>query len=419
MTAHLMEQPTAAILDFHRVRQDSERLAEPYSEADQTIQSMPDASPVKWHLAHTTWFFETFLLKPFLPEYRVFDPHYEVLFNSYYNSVGEQFPRPQRGLISRPGKDEVLRYRQYVNQQMDQLLASAPATLQQTLAPLLELGLHHEQQHQELLVTDIQHALSINPLNPVITKPVDPFPPASALNWVSVEEGLYEVGFRGRGFSFDNELPRHQVYLYGFSAADRLITNAEFQAFMLDGGYDNPLYWLSEGWAWKQQQAIQAPLYWKARNGDWFHYSLAGLTPVDPNAPVTHVSFFEANAYANWASARLLTEFEWEVLAQVEPVIQHTYNPDQLQPAPAPRTAVQQLYNCLWQWTGSQYLPYPGFKTPEGAVGEYNGKFMSNQFVLRGGSCATPPNHVRDSYRNFFPATARWQFTGIRIAKDD
>jgi len=408
---------------FNRVRSDTDRLAEPYSEADQTVQSMPDASPVKWHLAHTSWFFETFLLKPHLSGYRHYDPHFEYLFNSYYNSVGMQYPRAKRGLISRPGKDEVLNYRGYVNDYMGKLFSDLPESKMNELVPLIELGLAHEQQHQELLVTDILHALSHNPIHPKITERAQTFDPVAERQWQEFQEGIYLIGNDGSTFCFDNEMPRHKTYLHRFKVSDRLITNGEYLDFIHDGGYQNPLLWLSEGWAWKNAQAINAPLYWQCLDGDqWYVYSLAGLRPIDKNAPVSHISYFEANAFAQWAQARLLTEQEWEVVAQTYAEIEHGKAMNVLQPRPQTllkTPPVTQLYNTLWQWTTSQYLPYPGFKAPQGAIGEYNGKFMSNQFVLRGGSCVTPTDHIRSSYRNFFPATARWQFTGIRIAIDD
>ena len=417
---------------YTAVRQLTETLTKPFSEADQTAQSMPDASPVKWHLAHTSWFFETFLLKPYLPAYQPFDPAFEYLFNSYYNSVGEQFSRIQRGLITRPGAVEVLAYRHYVDDHMTQLLTQLAADKVDRLGSLLQLGLAHEQQHQELLITDIAHLFSINPLHPRVTEPVQAFAPVADLGWWHFEGGLVEIGHAPvghapvdhapvgdqSGFSYDNESPRHQVRLYPFALADRLISNGEYCAFMDAGGYDNPLHWLSEGWAWKCREQITEPLYWLRRNNQWWQYGLAGLQPLDRHAPVRHISLFEAMAYAQWRDCRLATEFEWEHAAAGVELGDPVYDPDSLAPQPNAQ-AQHQLYNCLWQWTQSQYLAYPGYKPQAGAVGEYNGKFMSNQFILRGGSCVTPPNHIRATYRNFFPATTRWQFSGIRIAKDD
>lgn len=419
MTARQLSSLSAFIGPYQETRARSEQLASPYTEADQTVQSMPDASPVKWHLAHTSWFFETFLLKPNLENYTVFNDAFEYLFNSYYNSVGAQFSRPNRGVISRPGKEEVLAYRRYVDEHMIQLLSAPEFNANPELSSLVELGLAHEQQHQELLVTDIQHALAMNPLHPEITQTPKSFPQAQELQWLFVDEGLYEIGSDAEGFVFDNETPQHKVYLQPFSAANRLSTNGEYIQFIEEGGYDDPLLWLSEGWAWKNTQAISAPLYWQCINGEWWHVSLAGKHRIDLNAPVTHVSYFEANAFAQWAGGRLLTEFEWEVLAQHYPHIRERYDSTVLQPQPSSLRDDIQLFGYVWQWTATQYLPYPGFKVPDGAVGEYNGKFMSNQFVLRGSSCVTPPNHTRATYRNFFPASARWQYTGIRIAHDD
>jgi ergothioneine biosynthesis protein EgtB len=422
MTERLLAEHSDIVDVYSTTRALSETLASVYTEADQTVQSMPDASPVKWHLAHTSWFFETFLLKPNVPGYQVYHPQFEYLFNSYYNSVGEQFSRPNRGLITRPGKHEVLDYRRYIDEHMLAFLTSPEFENSEAHAALVMLGLAHEQQHQELLVTDIQHAMSINPLRPVFTAQAPLHPEPESLEWLPLEEGLYEIGSDSQTFVFDNETPKHRVFVHACSAANRLTTNAEFIAFMEAGGYKDPLLWLSEGWAWKNAQGIEAPLYWTKRNGQWWHYSLGGFQPVDLNAPVTHISYFEANAYAAWANARLLTEFEWEILAQrhAEFQAEQRYNSNILAPtALGKKPSDQQWFNVLWQWTASQYLPYPGFDVADGAVGEYNGKFMSNQFVLRGGSCATPPNHIRPTYRNFFPATTRWQFSGIRIARDD
>ena len=431
---------------YQKARERTETLVKPLSEADQTAQSMPDASPVKWHLAHTSWFFETFVLKPNLPGYSAFDPAFEYLFNSYYNSIGEQFPRAQRGAITRPGAPEVLAYRHHVDKHMTQLLSQLSPELLNSLDTLLPLGLAHEEQHQELLITDLQHLFSINPLYPAVTLPVQAFAPVAALGWWPFPGGLVEIGAPAPGdasdvhvddspsfrfddspsfrfddspsFRFDNESPRHQVRLYPFALADRLVTNGEYAAFIDAGGYNDPLHWLSEGWAWRCREQISQPLYWLRRAEQWWQYSLAGLHALDPHAPVRHISLFEAMAYAQWCGCRLATEFEWEhAAARVEPS-DSVYDPTILAPQPQSQSA-DQLYNCLWQWTQSQYQPYPGYRPEAGAVGEYNGKFMSNQFVLRGGSCITPPNHIRASYRNFFPAATRWQFSGIRMAKDD
>ena len=421
MTVSCLESTSALAQEYLQVRQDSEKLAAPFTEADQTVQSMPDASPIKWHLAHTSWFFETFVLKQFQRDYSPFNEQFEYLFNSYYNSVGAQFTRANRGLISRPGKEEVVEYRHFVDDAMLQLLESFENDYPQDFVALMELGLAHEQQHQELLVTDIQHALSMNPIPQKITQPAAPFPETPVMDWLGVDEGLYQVGYDGHDFCFDNEMPNHKVYLPSFRVSNRLITNGEYLAFMNDNGYDNANVWLSEGWAWKNNENIHAPLYWQKHGNVWVTTSLSGMQALDLNAPVMHISFFEANAFATWAGARLATEFEWEVIAQSYPEIDAHINPSVLKPQPLvpSKNQMHQLFNTLWQWTASQYLPYPGFKVADGAVGEYNGKFMSNQFVLRGGSCASPLNHIRATYRNFFPATARWQYTGIRLVKND
>jgi ergothioneine biosynthesis protein EgtB len=373
------------------VRRDTARLAQPLGAEDCALQSMPDASPVKWHLAHTTWFFETFVLERFASGYRAFHPQYRFLFNSYYNAVGEQYPRPQRGLLSRPDLDEVRRYRAHVDGALATLLAGP--TLADEALGLVELGLHHEQQHQELILTDLKHLLSLNPLAPVYGARA-PHPPADAeaLAWRAFPGGAAEIGHDGAGFCFDNELPRHRVLLAPFELASRPASNAELLAFVEDGGYRRPELWLSEGWTTAQAQHWEAPLYWRALEGAWHEFTLAGLQPLEPQAPAAHLSHFEADAFARWAQARLPTEFEWE----------HA----------APRAG------GVWEWTSSSYAPYPGYRPASGAVGEYNGKFMPNQYVLRGGSCATPAGHLRRSYRNFFPSHARWQFSGVRLARD-
>jgi ergothioneine biosynthesis protein EgtB len=352
---------------------------------------MPDASPVKWHLAHTTWFFETFVLERHAGGHRPFHPAFRFLFNSYYNAVGEQFPRPQRGMVSRPGLQEVLRYRAYVDAGMARLLGGR--ALSAEALDLVELGLQHEQQHQELILTDVKHLLSLNPLEPAYgARAPHPARTAQPLAWRACEGGAVEIGHDGTGFAFDNELPRHGQLLVPFEIASRPATNGEYLAFVEDGGYRRPELWLSEGWQAVLAQRWEAPLYWRRRDGAWHEFTLRGLQPLDPECPVSHVSHFEADAYARWANARLPTEFEWEHAA---------------------RDGGQ-----VWEWTSSSYGPYPGYRPAPGAVGEYNGKFMSNQYVLRGGSCATPAGHARRSYRNFFPSAARWQFSGVRLARD-
>ena len=423
MAAHPLRKSATqpdALAQYSRVRAESEALAAPLSDADATVQSMPDASPAKWHLAHTTWFFETMALKPNVSGYRVFDEAYNFLFNSYYESVGERQPRPRRGMITRPSLDEILAYRSHVDAAMERLIASGP---ERPLADLIELGLHHEQQHQELLLTDILHLFAQNPLKPAYRDPA-PLPVAPAPGetaYVSFGGGIIEIGHGGDGFAYDCEGPRHQTLIRPFRLADRCVTNAEWLAFMADGGYRDPLLWLSDGWAQILEHLWAAPLYWEERDGEWGSMTLRGFQPIDPDAPVTHVSYFEADAFASWAGKRLPTEAEWEHASL-------TINADgvfadggagRLRPAPAKTGAgLRQMFGDVWEWTQSPFTPYPGFRAAEGAVGEYNGKFMCGQFVLRGGSCATPTGHIRPTYRNFFQPDKRWQFSGLRLAED-
>jgi ergothioneine biosynthesis protein EgtB len=377
---------------FIGVRTLTERLAVPLSAEDQTVQSMPDASPTKWHLAHTTWFFETFVLKPHAANYKVFDPAYDYLFNSYYEAVGPRHPRPQRGMITRPGVAEIMAYRRYVSAAMAARLESG----NDGIAPLVELGLHHEQQHQELLLMDAKHLLAQNPLKPVYDAAA-PAPEVGALPpaWREFEGGLCEIGHAGEGFAFDNEGPRHRVWLEPFALATRPVTCGEYLAFMDDGGYRRPEFWLSAGWDCVGQRGWQAPLYWQKDGQDWQVFTLAGLRPVEAAEPVCHVSGFEAAAYAKWAGKRLPREQEWEMgAADVHGIGQ------------------------VWEWTASPYVAYPGYREPPGAIGEYNGKFMANQMVLRGGCVATPAGHMRPTYRNFFPPDARWMFGGLSLAED-
>ncbi|MCB5364268.1 L-histidine N(alpha)-methyltransferase [Pusillimonas sp. CC-YST705] len=381
---------------YHRVRAKSEVLAAPLSPEDQTAQSMPDASPTKWHLAHTSWFFETFLLLPHKPGYQAFDSAFAYLFNSYYEALGPRHPRPERGLLTRPSADEVLAYRAHVDQGMDELLLDLPPEL----APLVELGLAHEEQHQELLLMDVLHLFSRSPLAPVYRQGLPPsYPALGPISWMSMPSGIVEVGAGGEGFAFDNETPRHKVYLQPYAMADRLVTNGEWLAFMADEGYNKPELWLSEGWAKVQAEGWQAPLYWQCEEGIWMAFSLEGKRPLDLNAPVVHISYYEAWAYAQWAGARLPTEAEWEHAAVLG-------------------AELHDLYGEAWQWTRSAYDAYPGFHPSAGAVGEYNGKFMVGQMTLRGGSAVTPAGHTRATYRNFFPPAARWVFSGLRLAKD-
>lgn len=381
---------------YQDVRADSRALAEGLSPEDCMVQSMPDASPVKWHLAHTSWFFETFVLEQVQPQYRPFNPAFRVLFNSYYVGVGERHPRPERGVLSRPSLAEVQAYRRALDEQMAVLLDAT--ALPDVLLDIVELGIHHEQQHQELILTDLKHHFSRNPLRPAYRPPAPNEHHPGALRFLNLGGSFAEIGHGGPGFAFDNESPRHHVWLQPFQLATRLISNREYQAFIADGGYQRPELWLSDGWDTLTREGWQAPLYWDLQQGTLF--TLHGQQPLQPDAPLCHVSYYEADAYARWAGARLPTEQEWEYAARSMP--------DQL----------SQLYDTAWQWTLSAYLPYPGFQPAAGAVGEYNGKFMINQMVLRGGSCATPAGHSRASYRNFFPPAARWQFSGIRLARD-
>jgi ergothioneine biosynthesis protein EgtB len=389
---------------------------------DQVVQTMPDVSPTKWHLAHTTWFFETFLLQPAAPGYRVHDPIYGYLFNSYYEAVGARPPRAARGLLSRPTVGEILRYRAAVDDAVREWLAGVDEPRLAAAAPVIELGLHHEQQHQELLLTDIKHVLSQNPDMPVY-RPAAPVTRGDIRSrgwlrsegWFDHAGGIAEIGHRGAAFAFDNESPRHRQYLQPFRLADRLVTCGRYLEFIRDDGYRRPELWLSDGWAAVNQQGWTAPLYWAEREDGGFDIlTLNGRRPLDPAEPVVHVSFYEAEAFAAWAGHRLPTEAEWEVIAGGRPVAgtfldAGTYHPT---------GEGGHLFGDAWVWTRSAYQPYPGFRAPEGAIGEYNGKFMSGQMVLRGGSCVTPDGHVRSTYRNFFPPGARWQFTGIRLAAD-
>jgi len=412
---------------YLQVRERTEALARPLSAEDQNLQSMPEASPVKWHRAHTSWFFETFVLKPHLDGYRVVDDGYEYLFNSYYNAVGEQFPRPKRALISRPDAHAVGAWREHVDAAMLRLIERADAGRLATLAPLIELGLNHEQQHQELMLTDLKHALSHNPCAPAVGAAPDPNGSAPhPLKFFEFPGGEVDIGHAGAGFCFDNETPRHRVRLAGdYALASRPATWREWLAFIDDGGYREPLLWLADGWAWVHEQRITAPLYLRFDEHDgWQQFTLAGWRAPDLNAPACHLSFYEAHAFAEWAGHRLPTEFEWEAAARTLPAAARTagqfadcgrWHPE---PVAADASAPAALFGTLWEWTASSYAPWPGFRTAEGAVGEYNGKFMANQMVLRGGSCATPAGHVRASYRNFFYPPDRWQFSGVRLAHD-
>lgn len=404
---------------YQSVRSFSEQIAAPLSPEDCLVQSMPDTSPTRWHLAHTTWFFETFILA-FDVDYEEYDPQFGFLFNSYYNTVGDQFPRPQRGLISRPGIAEIWDYRNHVDQQMAERLDSG---LPDSLRGPLEVGLNHEQQHQELMLTDIKHVLSCNPTLPVYKPGSFALFQDPVSEWFDYNERIVEIGHQGEGFAYDNETPRHRVLIPDYSIAAHPVTCGQFIEFIEDGGYDRPDHWLSLGWSTVQDRQWDAPLYWVKQDGEWMQFTLAGLHPVNPDWPVCHLSYFEADAFARWAGYRLPTEFEWEHASRdsngdqfADPLMQldfaiHPTGGDSATSHPA------QMFGGVWEWTSSSYAAYPGYAPPDGALGEYNGKFMCNQYVLRGGSVATRSDHVRPTYRNFFPPDARWQFSGFRLAK--
>lgn len=392
---------------------------------DCVVQSMPDVSPAKWHLAHTTWFFETFLLKVWMQRYRAEIPQYAYLFNSYYNSAGDMHRRDLRGLISRPTVGETYRYRSSVDEAVIKLIEDADETLLDEIEPVMTLGINHEQQHQELLVTDIKHVFAQNPLFPVFRAADEnrgSSVRAPSQRFVEFDETTLEIGHRCEGFAYDNEGPAHKALVPAFSLSNRLVTNGEYMGFIEAGGYKRPEFWLSLGWMTVNEQRWEAPLYWQQRDGEWWHFTLTGLRRIDEAEPVTHISYFEADAYANWDGARLPTEFEWERAAADLPtegnfVESRLFHPAAVDPA-RDDTTLHQMFGDAWEWTRSAYLPYPGYRAVPGALGEYNGKFMCNQMVLRGGSCATAGDHIRRTYRNFFPPEKRWQFTGIRLARD-
>lgn len=413
--------PLQLVTRFNQIREQTDKICAPLEPEDTVVQPMVDVSPPKWHLAHTTWFFEQFVLQPYLKNYKVFHPSYSFLFNSYYNSVGNRVQRAERSTLTRPPLREVYAYRKHVNEHLTEFLATTDDHIQEQLLPVLELGLQHEQQHQELLITDIKYILSTNPLLPVYQQKelsTDTGAVADA-TFLEVPGGVYSIGHQGNGFCFDNELGVHEVLLRDFKIMNRLVTNGEFLEFVRAGGYTDFRFWLDEGLALVRTSGLHAPLYWIEQDGEWMAYTLHGLEKLDLHKPVSHISFYEAQAYATWAGKRLLTEFEWEAAAQVYPPAGGNFSDSgRLEPAQASsEKGMQQLYGDTWEWTYSAYHPYPGFSTAPGALGEYNGKFMINQMVLRGGSCATPASHIRPTYRNFFHPDKRWQFTGIRLAE--
>jgi ergothioneine biosynthesis protein EgtB len=419
---------------FRGVRDFSVRLCRNLEPEDYVVQSMPDVSPTKWHLAHTSWFFETFVVKVWMPRYRSEVPQYAYLFNSYYNAAGDMHRRDLRGLISRPTVAETYRFRESIDHCVTKLLEEADDALLIEIEPVLTLGLHHEQQHQELLLTDIKHVFSQNPLYPVFCEVASETEKARVApqHFVEFDEAIVSIGHDGAGFSYDNEGPRHRALVPAFSLSNRLITNGEYLAFIEAGGYTRSEFWLSLGWTTVNESAPggwQAPLYWVQRDGAWWNFTLSGFRPVNEAEPVTHISYFEADAYANWAGARLPTEFEWERAASDLPIAGNFVDNQRYHPVPAANgdgspssrsgaSTLQQMFGDVWEWTRSAYLPYPGYRAGPGALGEYNGKFMCNQMVLRGGSCATSRDHIRPTYRNFFQPEKRWQFTGLRLARD-
>ena len=405
------------------VRTATEALVAGLGTEDQNLQSMPEVSPAKWHRAHTTWFFETFILVAEKPGYRPFHPAFEELFNSYYNAVGRQHPRPRRALLSRPDVEEIGRYRNHVDAAMQALIAECDEICLARMAPLIELGLNHEQQHQELILTDLKHAFSFNPLAPRLGSGGEASGAGRCpTGFIEFEGGMVEIGADGRDFCFDNENPRHQAWLpCAFALADRPVSCGDFLEFIADGGYRDPLLWLSDGWAWVQENQIQAPMYWTQTDGEWRILTLDGPRAVDPAETMCHLNFYEAQAFAEWSNTRLPTEAEWESVAARQACRGNFAGSGRFHPAAPGHSDGKHpvaMFGDVWEWTASAYGPYPGFKPASGAIGEYNGKFMANQMVLRGGSCATPDGHARASYRNFFYPADRWQFSGVRLAKD-
>lgn len=408
---------------YLQTRAFTEALTEGLFPEDMVVQSMPDVSPTKWHLAHTAWFFERFVLMNHAPGYQPLDETYLYLFNSYYQQAGERHCRDQRGYISRPTVDEVKAYRHRIDDAMATLLSRADDDTLALLDPLVTIGIHHEQQHQELLLTDLKHVFAVNPLRPVYRKGSENSSSedrsvTEPLNWIAFGDGVHSIGHDGDGFSYDNETPRHRQFLEPYQLADRLVTCGEYLEFMQDGGYRLPELWLSLGWATVEEKGWTEPFYWEQRDGQWMVFTLAGMKPVDPAEPVCHLSYYEADAFARWSGARLPTEAEWEVAAATLPINGNFVEDENFHPTAAPpASGLKQMFGDLWEWTSSSYAPYPGFRPLDGALGEYNGKFMCNQYVLRGGSCATSRSHIRPTYRNFFPPEATWQFTGLRLAR--
>lgn len=408
---------------FDRIRNRTEELCKPLQPEDYVIQTMENVSPAKWHLAHTSWFFETFIIAEYVENYEPKYPQYAYLFNSYYVQAGERHCRAKRGFISRPTVAEVYTYRDYINEHMHSLIDITEVSGNPHFHDLVEIGLNHEQQHQELMITDIKHVFSMNPLYPAYQKKEIPLvTDIPAMNWISFEEGVYEIGYGANQFHYDNETPRHKQYLNPFILADRLVTNREFLAFVKDDGYRRPELWLSDGWAECERQTWKYPYYWEKRDGDFWMITLQGPRKLNPAEPVCHISHYEADAYARWAGKRLPAEAEWEVASRSVPIEGHFSDNNLFHPVPLKNgkndNQLKQMFGNTWEWTQSAYLPYPGYRAAKGALGEYNGKFMANQIVLRGGSCATPSDHIRSTYRNFFHPDSRWQFTGIRLAGD-
>lgn len=416
----LQTQPIVA--RYQAIRSFTERLCEPLETEDYIVQSMEDVSPTKWHIGHTTWFWETFVLAEDSPSYKPFDPNYAFLFNSYYVAAGQRHCRPKRGLLSRPTVEEVYAYRSHVDERMQQFIEGLDGDRLARWLPVLEIGMNHEQQHQELMVTDIKHNFGINPLLPAYRADAAPTPSAEdapPMQWIETAEGVYEIGMEGDSFAYDNEFPRHRTFVEPFALASRLVTNGEWMEFVADGGYERHDLWLSAGWDWVNRQEWKAPLYWEKRDDEWHVFTLGGLKPVARAEPVSHISYYEADAFARWAGARLPTEFEWEIGAASVPVAGNFVESERFHPkaVESEATGLTQMFGDVWEWTQSHYSPYPGYRPAEGALGEYNGKFMANQFVLRGGSVATSAAHIRPTYRNFFHADSSWQFSGLRLAK--